>query len=338
MLASLVATGPTRTNGSTAQEHWTRPTIDATLVTGDREGSDMGKLDGKVAYITGAARGQGRSHAVLLAEEGADIVGVDLCEDIDTCNYPLGTEEDLEETVRLVEKTGRTMVGRKADVRDRDALQAAVDVGMERFGRLDIVLANAGISNYQQAPYDQSVQAWQDTLDVCLTGVWNTLQVTVPSIVEGDRGGAIVITASTAGTRVSTTNFDGGFDAYTAAKHALVGLMRSYAGRLGRHRIRVNTIHPTTTETPLGRDDRYIGWAMSEHELMATEFNHALPIMSVDPIDISNGVLYLVSDMGRYVTGQTLHVDAGNATVALGGVAGTGPGGVQVSIAVEPPA
>ena len=297
----------------------------------------MGKLDGKVAFITGAARGQGRSHAVLLAEEGADIVGIDICADMDTCNYPLGTWEDLEETARLVEKAGRRMEIHKADVRSRDELQTAVDAGVERFGRLDIVLANAGISNYQQAPYEKSVQAWQDTLDVCLTGVWNTIQIAVPSIIAGDRGGAIVITASTAATRVSTTNFDGGFDAYTAAKHGLVGLMRSYAGRLGRHGIRVNTIHPTTTETPLGRDDRYIGWATSETEIMSTEFNHVLPIMAVDPIDISNGVLYLVADSGRYVTGQTLHVDAGNATVALGGVAGTGPGGIGVSIAVEPP-
>jgi SDR family mycofactocin-dependent oxidoreductase len=297
----------------------------------------MGKVDGKVAFITGAARGQGRSHAVLLAEEGADIIGVDICADMDTCNYPLGTEADLEETARLVEKTGREMVARKADVRSMDEMQAALDAGLEQFGRVDIVLANAGISNYQRAPYERSVQAWQDTLDVCLTGVWNTLQVTAPALIEGARGGAIVITASTAGTRVSTTNFDGGFDAYTAAKAGLVGLMRSYAGRLGRHAIRVNTIHPTTTETQLGRDDRYIGWAMDETEIMSTEFNHALPIMSVDPIDISNGVLYLVSDDGRYVTGQTLHVDGGNSTVALGGVAGTGPGGVKVSINVDPP-
>ena len=297
----------------------------------------MGKLDGKVAYITGAARGQGRSHAVLLAEEGADIIGVDLCEDIDTCNYPLASEEDLAETVLLVEKTGRRMVGVKADVRSQDQFRAALDEGLAEFGRLDIVLANAGISNYQAAPYTRSIESWDDTLDVCLTGVWNTLQVTVPPMIEFDHGGAIVITASTAGTRVSTTNFDGGFDAYTAAKHGIIGLMRSYAGRLGRHNIRVNTVHPTTTETPLGRDERYMEWATTETELMSSEFNHALPIMSVDPIDISNGVLYLVSDMGRYVTGQTLHVDGGNSTVALGGVPGTGPGGVKVSIAVEPP-
>jgi len=297
----------------------------------------MGKLDGKVAFITGAARGQGRSHAVLLAEEGADIVGIDICADIDTCNYHLGNEEDLEETVRLVEKTGRQMLARKADVRSREELQAAVDAGLEQFGRLDIVLANAGISNFQAAPFEASVQAWHDTIDVCLTGVWNTLQVTAPALIEGDRGGAIVITASTAGTRVTTTNFDGGYDAYTAAKTAIVGLMRSYAGRLARHNIRVNTIHPTTVDTPLGRDQRYQKWATEETELLATEFNQALPIGWVDAIDISNGVLYLVSDMGRYVTGQTLHVDAGNTTVALSGVAGTGPGGTRVSIAVERP-
>jgi SDR family mycofactocin-dependent oxidoreductase len=297
----------------------------------------MGKLDGKVAYITGAARGQGRSHAVLLAEEGADIVGIDICADIDTCNYHLGSEEDLEETVRLVEKTGRRMLACRADVRDRDALQAAVDAGLEEFGRLDIVLANAGISNFQASPYEASVQAWQDTIDVCLTGAWNTLQVTAPALIQGDRGGAIVITASTAGTKVTTTNFDGGFDAYTAAKSGVVGLMRSYAGRLARHNIRVNTIHPTTVNTPLGRDERYMRWAQEETELLATEFNQALPIGWVEAIDISNGVLYLVSDMGRYVTGQTLHVDAGNSTVALAGVAGTGPGGTKVSIQVERP-
>jgi SDR family mycofactocin-dependent oxidoreductase len=297
----------------------------------------MGKLDGKVAYITGAARGQGRSHAVLLAEEGADIIGVDICEDIDTCYYPLATEEDLEETVNLVEKTGRRMIGRKADVRNRSELQAALDEGLAEFGRLDIVAANAGISNFQMQPYERSEEAWQVGIDVCLTGVWNTLQVTAPAIIAGERGGAIVITASTAGTRVSTTNFDGGFDSYTAAKSAIVGLMRSYAGRLGRHGIRVNTIHPTSTNTALGHDPRFKVWADQETEIYNSEFNHVLPVMSVEPIDISNGILYLVSDDGRYVTGQTLHVDAGNSTVALGGPDGTGPGGIHVSIHSEPP-
>ena len=297
----------------------------------------MGKLDGKVAFITGAARGMGRSHAVLLAEEGADIIGVDICEDIATCNYPLGTDEDLEETVRLVEKTGRRMVARKGDVRRRLDLKEALDEGLARFGRLDIVLANAGISNYQTAPYERSEEAWQDTLDVCLTGVWNTLQVAAPVLIEGGRGGAIVITASTAGTRVVTTNFDGGFDSYTAAKHGVVGLMRSYAGRLSRHGIRVNTIHPTTTETPLGRDERYMRWAAEETELIAT-FNHALPIPSIEAIDISRGILYLVSDDGRYVTGQTLHVDGGNTTVAAVGVPGVGAGGVTASVQISPPA
>ncbi len=248
----------------------------------------------------------------------------------------MATQDDLDETVRLVEKTGQKMVALKGDVRHQSDLKAALNEGLQQFGRLDIVLANAGISNYQVAPYELSQEAWQDTLDVCLTGVWNTLQVTAPALVEGGRGGAVVITASTAGTRVVTTNFDGGFDAYTAAKHGVVGLMRSYAGRLARHSIRVNTIHPTTTETPLGRDDRYIRWAMEETELIGT-YNHALPIPSIQPIDISRGILYLVSDDGRYVTGQTLHVDAGNTTVAAVGVPSTGAGGVHARVQITPP-
>ena len=180
-----------------------------------------------------------------------------------------------------------------------------------------------------------SREAWHDTLDVCLTGVWNTLQATAPVLIEGDRGGAVVITASTAGTRVVTTNFDGGFDGYTAAKHAIVGLMKSYAGRLARHSIRVNTVHPTTTNTPLGRDERYMLWAQEEPELIGT-YNNALPIQMVQPIDISNAILYLVSDDGRYVTGQTLHVDAGNTTVAAVGVPSTGAGGTAATVHIAP--
>ena len=296
----------------------------------------MGELEGQVAFITGAARGMGRSHAVLLAEEGAQIIGVDICEDIATCNYPMGTQQDLDETVRLVEKTGQKMVGLKGDVRRQSDLQAALNEGLTQFGRLDIVLANAGISQFPAGTLRISQEAWRDSLDVCLTGVWNTLQVTTPALVEGGRGGAVVITASTAGTRVVTTNFDGGFDGYTAAKHGVVGLMRSYAGRLARHSIRVNTIHPTTTETPLGRDDRYIRWFMEESELSGT-YNQALPIPSIQPIDISRGILYLVSDDGRYVTGQTLHVDGGNTTVAAVGVPSTGAGGVHATVQITPP-
>ncbi len=292
---------------------------------------EVGKLDGRVAFITGAARGMGRSHALVLASEGADIIGVDICAQVPTVRYPMGTEEELEETVRLVEKTGRQMVACTADVRDRGQLRSALEEGQRRFGRLDIVLANAGISNTQLAPYERSEEAWNDNLAVNLTGVWNTLQVTTPALIEGERGGAIVITSSAAGTRVVTTNFDGGFDGYTASKHAIVGLMKSYAGRLARHSIRVNTIHPTTTATGMARSESGLRWAKEETEIIMT-YNQALPVASLDPVDISNGILYLVSDDGRYVTGQTLHVDAGNTTVAAVGVPGVGAGGVKVAV------
>ncbi len=297
----------------------------------------MGKLDGKVAFITGAARGMGRSHALLLAEEGADIVGVDICDQISTVRYPMATEEDLAETVRLVEKTGRSMVARRGDVRRRNQLQAALDEGLERFGRLDIVLANAGINAFQIAPYEQSEQAWQDTIDVVLTGVWHTLGVTVPALVEGGQGGAIVITASAAGARTVTTNLDGGYDAYQAGKLGVVALMKGYAGRFGRHGIRVNSVHPTTCDTPMSQPGPEMEqWAMQEPEIIST-FNHVLPIGNIEAIDISRAILYLVSDDGRYVTGQTLYVDGGNTTVAAVGAPGVGAGGVKASVQLSMP-
>jgi SDR family mycofactocin-dependent oxidoreductase len=299
-------------------------------------GAALGKLDGKVVFITGAARGQGRSHAVLLAEEGADVIGVDICAPIDTLGYPLGTREDLDETVRLVEQTGRSMLGLTADVRHRGELQAALDAGLARFGRLDIVLANAGIAAFQLIPYERSEQAWQDSLDVMLTGVWNTLQVTAPVLIEQDQGGSIVITASTAGARTVTTNFDGGYDGYQVSKLGNVALMKAYAGRLGRHNIRVNTVHPTTCDTPLGRGEPFENQLyVQASEIMAT-FNHVLPIGNIDPIDISRCILYLVSEDGRYVTGQQLYVDAGNTTVAAVGSPGIGAGGMKARVVVEP--
>lgn len=278
----------------------------------------MGKVEGKVAFITGAARGQGRSHAVLLAEEGADIIALDLCEQIPTVGYPMSTEADLEETVRLVEKTGRRIVARKGDVRDQSSVKAVLDAGLAELGRLDIVLANAGIMDMQMKPYPNSKQAWQDSLDVMLTGPWNTLQVTVPVLLEADNGGVIVITSSTAGTRVVTTNFDGGYDGYNAAKHGLMALMHGYAGRLARHNIRVNSIHPTAVSTPMVVNEYFGEWAASEAEVMAA-YPNAMPVLNVEAIDVSRGVLYLVSDDGRYVTGHALHVDAGQTSVVGAG-------------------
>jgi len=272
----------------------------------------MGKLDGKVAFITGAARGQGRSHAVMLASEGADIIGVDICRQMDSVPYPLATPEELEETVRLVEKTGRRMVSSHVDVRDFDALERAVADGVAELGGLDIVLANAGALTFALSGADMahSRRAFRDGIDVLLFGVWNTLQVTVPRLVEQGRGGSIVITSSSVGLRTPPTNGHGGSDSYFAAKHAVVGLMRAYANSLGPHRIRVNTVHPTGVLTPMIANEFFVGY-MEENPDAATRLVNALPVEAVEPEDISRAILFLVSDDGRYVTGSTFTVDAG---------------------------
>jgi SDR family mycofactocin-dependent oxidoreductase len=278
----------------------------------------MGQLDGKVAFITGAARGQGRSHALTLAEAGADIIGVDLCTQLDTVDYPMSTPEDLAETVVLVEKLDRRMVARQADVRDRAALEVALKAGLDEFGRLDIVLANAGIMAHDVAPQANSEQKFRDSLDIMCTGVWNTLQLTAPVLIEGGRGGAIVITSSTAGVRVITTNFDGGMDGYNAAKHAVIGLMTSYAGALAKHNIRVNAVAPTGVATPMVMNEHF-GKFMEANAEVANAYQNALPVPIIEPSDVSQGILYLVSDAGRYVTGHTLAIDAGMTSVAVGG-------------------
>jgi SDR family mycofactocin-dependent oxidoreductase len=279
----------------------------------------MGQLDGKVAFITGAARGQGRSHAVLLAGEGADIIGLDLCAQVPTVGYPMSTPEDLEETVRLVEKAGRRMIGVRGDVRNRADIQRALDAGLAEFGHLDIVLANAGIMAQQLKPYDQSEQAWQDSIDIMLTGTWNTVQLTAPILVKAGNGGAIVITSSTVGLRWTTTNFDGGYDGYNAAKFALVGMMRGYAGALAEHSIRVNTVHPTGVASPMVLNDHFAKFA-EEHPAIMANYANALPVPMIEPIDVSRVVLFLVADTGKYITGQTVAIDAGQTTVPpLGG-------------------
>ncbi len=272
----------------------------------------MGMLDGKVAYITGVARGQGRSHAVRLAEEGADIIGIDLCAQPTTVSVPGATTEDLEETVALVEKAGRRMVARVGDVRDVEFLAAAARDGVAELGRLDIISANAGIwavGHDEPTTLAQRQQVWKESVDVDLTGVFNTLEATVPILVGAGRGGAIVITSSTAGLKSMAIN-SLAQTAYTAAKHGVVGLMRNYAVELAPHMIRVNTIHPTSTATPMITNpvtDAYL----EQHPELAGLMANLLPVPAVDPVDISNGLLYLVSDMGRYVTGITLPVDAG---------------------------
>jgi SDR family mycofactocin-dependent oxidoreductase len=268
------------------------------------------RLEGKVAFITGAARGQGRSHAVRLAAEGADIVGIDICRQLDTVSYALATPADLAETVKLVEAEDRRMLAIEADVRDLDAVRAAVARGVAEFGRLDIVLANAGVMTQSLPPHERSAQAWQDGIGVLLTGVWNTLQATYQVLIDGGRGGAIVITSSSSGLRPMFTDFSGGFDSYAAAKTGVIGLMRSYAAGLAEWNIRVNTIHPTGVNTPMVVNE-FFGEYIRTNPKTAARVVNTLPVEMVEPSDISEAVLYLVCDSGRYVTGVCLPVDAG---------------------------
>jgi (+)-trans-carveol dehydrogenase len=273
-----------------------------------------GRLEGKVAFITGAARGQGRSHAVRLAQEGADIIAVDVCSQIDSVPYAMSTSADLAQTVKEVEATDRRIVATEADVRDYDALKAAVDDGVSQLGRLDIVSANAGICSYGIAA-DLPEQTWQDMIDVNLTGVWHTTKVATPHLIEGGRGGSIVITSSVGGLRANPNVVH-----YVAVKHGVVGLMRTLALELAPHMIRVNTIHPTQVNTGLCMNDATFKLFSPDLENPTIEdfaplsqALNALPIPWVEPIDISNALLFLASDEARYITGVTLSVDAGMA-------------------------
>ena len=274
----------------------------------------MDRVKDRVAFITGAARGQGRSHALRLAEEGADIVAVDLVAPVDSVGYPLATPEDLDETVALVEKTGRRIVASQADVRDQAALDAAVGRGLEAFGHIDIVCANAGIASFGAA-WELPEQTWQDMIDINLTGAWHTVKAAVPSMIEAGRGGVIILVSSVAGLK-GVANIAH----YVSAKHGLVGLMRTLANELAPHKIRVNTVHPTNVATPMVIND--VTFKMfrpdladpSEEDILeAMTQMQALEIPWVDAIDISNAVLWLASDEARYVTGVALPIDGGMA-------------------------
>jgi (+)-trans-carveol dehydrogenase len=274
----------------------------------------MGSLAGQVAFITGAARGQGRSHAVRLAEEGVDIIAVDISKQMGSVPYPMSTADDLAETVRRVEALDRRIIAREADVRDSAALKAVVEEGVAQFGRLDIVLANAGISS--PAPtLEMDDQVWQDMIDVNLTGVWKSLKASVPHIIAGGRGGSVVITSSVAAIYPNQNTAH-----YSAAKAGLVMLMKTMAKELAPHSIRVNTIHPgaVATDMILNQATYALFRPDLEHPTredfeVAVQTLHALPIIALEPIDISNTVLHLVSDSGRYITGTMQVVDAGGA-------------------------
>jgi SDR family mycofactocin-dependent oxidoreductase len=272
----------------------------------------MGALDGKVACVTGAARGQGRSHALALASEGAAVIALDACAPIDSVPYPLPTEADLEETAELVRAAGGLIVTAVADVRDGPGLSSAVADGVSEFGRLDIVCANAGIST-PASTLEMSEQVWQDTIDVNLTGVWKTARATVPHIVRGGQGGSVIITSSAA-TEIISANIAH----YTASKYGLIGLMKVLAKELAPDRIRVNTIHPTGVQTPmilnkpmykLFRPD--LDEPTRDDFEEAARTHNAMGIFALEASDVSNAVLYLAGESGRYITGSTLMLDGG---------------------------
>jgi SDR family mycofactocin-dependent oxidoreductase len=264
-----------------------------------------GRVEGKVAFITGAGRGQGRSHAIRLAEEGADIIAVDVLEDYPTVRYAMSGPADLDQTVRAVEALGRRIVAVKADVRDPGSLRAVLDAGVAELGRLDIVCANAGI--YTVQPWDQvSAQVWQDTIDTNLTGVWNTIVAAIPHLIAAG-GGSVIATSSTAGLKGMPF-----LAPYVAAKHAVVGICRSLANELAGHHIRVNTVHPAGVDTPMVAGPETLEPFVSRSPGLGPIFSNALPVEALDPRDVSNAVLWLASDEARYVTGAALTVDAGN--------------------------
>jgi SDR family mycofactocin-dependent oxidoreductase len=275
----------------------------------------MGKLDGRVAFITGAARGQGRSHAVLFAEEGADIVGIDICADIDVVPYKLATPEDLAETARLVQKTGRQMLTRVVDVRDKDGLQAAFDAGLERFGHIDTVIANAGVIMSNTAERD-AAEAFRVGLDVMLVGVWNTFQVAMPHLVERGKAGHAgnIIATSSMAALLGLGNGMGGDDAYGTAKLAVIGLVKQYANYLAQYNIRVNGVAPTNCATPMVTENPELFNVMAAYPNLANAMQTLLPdVPMIQPRDVSEAMLFLLSDAGRYFTGSVLNVDAGMA-------------------------
>lgn len=272
----------------------------------------MGELDGHVALVTGAARGQGRCHAETLAAEGADIIAIDICRQVATAPYPLATPADLAETAARVEALGRRVVTAQVDIRDLGALTAATDDAVQRLGRLDIVVANAGIS--APAPtLEMDESDWDEMIEINLTGQWKTLRAAVPHVVRGGRGGSVVLVSSLAALQPNPN-----IAHYTAAKAGLVGLMKVLAKELAPQRIRVNSIHPTAVATDMILNDATYRLfcpdldhpTRADFEATAQRLN-GLRVPAVEPEDVAGAVRYLVASTGRYVTGTTFVVDAG---------------------------
>jgi (+)-trans-carveol dehydrogenase len=273
-----------------------------------------GLLAGQVAVVTGAARGQGRSHAVALAKEGASIIALDACAPIATVPYPLSSKADLETTAGQVEALGSRVIRGVVDVRDFAEMDQFIRDAVADLGRLDIVCANAGIST-PSPTLEMTEETWQTTIDINLTGVWKTCKATVPHIVAGNRGGSVIITSSSATAMISRN-----IAHYTATKHGLIGFMRVLAKELAPHRIRVNTVHPTGVKTPMILNEPMYRLFRPDLEdpdredfETAARSHHALGVSAVEPEDVSAAVVYLAAPSGRYVTGTTFMLDAGGS-------------------------
>ncbi|WP_280424722.1 mycofactocin-coupled SDR family oxidoreductase [Nocardia carnea] len=273
----------------------------------------MDRVRGKVALITGAARGQGRAHAIRLAEEGAHIIAVDVPDGVDDLDYPMGTAAELSETAAAVEALDRRVIELSVDVRDEPTLSAGVSEAVAELGRLDIVSANAGIGGRPSPATEIAESEWQQMMDINLTGVWHTVKASVPHLVAGGHGGSIILTSSAAGLKGYSH-----IAHYVAAKHGVVGLMRSLAHELAPHGIRVNSIHPTQVDTPMIQNTGTyrvfcpdVADPTREHFEAASAATNLLPVPWLEPVDVSNAVLFLSSDEARYITGATLPVDAG---------------------------
>jgi SDR family mycofactocin-dependent oxidoreductase len=271
-----------------------------------------GRLAGKVAFITGAARGQGRAHAVRLATDGADIIAIDLADALPACApYPSATQQDLDQTVALVEATGRRVVSAAVDTRDLDGLRAIVDTGVDQLGRLDVIVANAGIT--APAPWNEiTPEAFRDVMDINVTGTWNTVMAGAQAIIDGGRGGSVVLIGSAAGVKLQPFMIH-----YTTSKHAVTGMARAFAAELGKHSIRVNSVHPGPVLTEMGSEGMAaaIARAADSHgnQTLLNMLTPFLPDWVAQPEDIAATVAWLASDDSKLVTAQEISVDQGSS-------------------------
>jgi SDR family mycofactocin-dependent oxidoreductase len=277
-----------------------------------------GPLDGRVAFITGAARGQGRAHAIRLANDGADIIAIDICKPVsDSVTYPLGTSDELAETVAAVEATGRKVLAREVDIRDLDAQQKVVADGIEQFGRLDILVANAGVLSWGRL-FEMSEEQWNTVIDINLNGTWKTIRAAVPAMIEAGNGGSIIIVSSSAGLKATPGNGH-----YSASKSGLVALTNALAIEVGEYGIRVNSIHPYSIETPMVEKE-----AMIELFTKYPYFVHSFSPMPYQPInhkgkkglmefmlpeEVSDVVAWLAGDGSATISGSQIAVDRGTA-------------------------